>query len=81
MPFNIKIKAKVDGQTKTTIHLAGVLGDSYTLCGHDTAGDCTHMEEWGEGIETSLKANCPHCISIVEHCKSLSPRLWEKPKK
>jgi hypothetical protein len=58
------------------IHLPGTQYNEYTLCGLDLAGDSDLHKTDPE--ETSLKADCEHCIGIVELCQTLSRRRWIK---
>lgn len=58
------------------IHLPGPLSPDVALCGHDLCGDSTLG--YDSASQTSLKANCPSCIAIVEFAKQISQRNYKK---
>jgi hypothetical protein len=49
---------------KTEIHLNG-FGDSYTLCGLDTAGDDSVHDRQPEQISGTHRITCEHCQGII----------------
>lgn len=64
MALRIKIKTDTDNY----VHFDVVTAD-YTLCGLETAGDESIGIE--RGVSTKEKADCPHCIDIVDFCNSI----------
>ena len=65
-------KLKVDGGGQAT-HLEGI-GESYTLCGLDTAGDDHVHAKPPEMLKGRHRVTCLHCKQIialvVEHLKA-----------
>jgi hypothetical protein len=53
---------------KTRVHLYG-LGDSYTLCGLDTAGDDTVHDRQPEALEGKKRVTCEDCQQIISIVK------------
>lgn len=65
MALHLKIKTPENEH----VHIAGVLGITYTLCGLETAGDFGLGID--EAVETKEKIDCPHCARIVKFCKTI----------
>jgi len=61
------IKVEFMDNKTIIVHLDGILADSYSLCGDDTAGD--DVEGWRTGYETIDPITCPACITIINYCK------------
>lgn len=57
------------------VHLESCFED-FTLCGKDTAGD-----RWYYPAEsTKDKIDCPACITLIQHCKSVKPTEYKNTK-
>ncbi len=65
MAFHIKVKTPEN----ELVHIDAPFGVTYTLCGLETAGDMGLGIE--EGVITSEKVNCRHCINITMFCKKI----------
>ncbi len=64
----------VDEDGKQRTHLEGP-GDSYTLCGHDTAGDtATHSKPPVCLGTAKRRITCKHCLQFIAFV-----RLYLKP--
>lgn len=61
-----------DRRPRIRIHAGGASGNDYTLCGCALEGENgdTEMDEVTRG-----RINCPDCIGIIRHCKTIPARL------
>ena len=51
---------------RTDIHLEGPVGDSYTLCGLDTAGDPFVHDKAPELLKGDRhRITCGHCLEVI----------------
>lgn len=62
---------------RPVVHLEGI-GDAYTLCGFDTAGDHTIHGKPPKTLHGNHRITCPQCLQVIELVKDYQ---FEKQRK
>ena len=60
----------IDEEMQAHVHFLGVTCSDYTLCGLAEGDQPTR--------KTTKKVTCPYCIDIVEECKKISVKEYER---
>lgn len=73
--MNYKITQIVAEREVNFIHSGSGTGQDYTLCGLAMEGMGRKVDfgnDWHSvSVDTESKINCPMCIRIIKHCKSI----------